>query len=433
MNDLNTKAHVALLGSHTYSFDEEPEDPRRLRRDIEPWLGNVLESEHLGLLIGNGFVISTAQQLGVAAAGMESPSFASGLEFREKVMRESERRAKLVGRNTPNFEDVLHAATLLHQGLEIQEHPSANQWHQALDDVLEQFASDILGGERAIAKALKSQGSAAREAKHIVCSFLLSFASRSASRERLQIFTTNYDRLVEKVCDLLGLHVLDRFVGFLEPEFHSSRLDVDFHYNPPGIRGEPRYLEGVVRLAKLHGSVDWVADSGAIRRAALAFGAAKPELPTGALDCLMVYPNSAKDVETLEYPYVEIFRDFSAAACRPNSTLVCYGYGFGDDHINRVVADMLTITSTHLVIISYDDAGGRVSSFVKKHAKPGRVTVLMGSHFGDLRTLVSHYLPKPALDVLAARSDLQETEGRSENTPGDGEGRSDAVVTDSTA
>lgn len=58
----------------------------------------------------------------------------------------------------------------------------------------------------------------------------------------------------------------------------------------------------------------------------------------------MIYPNSAKDRETAEYPYVELFRDFAAALCRPNSTLVTYGYSFGDDHINRVIRDMLTIS-----------------------------------------------------------------------------------------
>ena len=44
----------------------------------------------------------------------------------------------------------------------------------------------------------------------------------------------------------------------------------------------------------------------------------------------MIYPNPAKDVETLAYPYAELFRDFAAAICRPNSVLVTFGYGFGD-------------------------------------------------------------------------------------------------------
>ena len=56
---------------------------------------------------------------------------------------------------------------------------------------------------------------------------------------------------------------------------------------------------------------------------------------------LMIYPNPAKDVETLEYPYAELFRDFAASVCQPNAVLVTYGYGFGDDHINRILRDML--------------------------------------------------------------------------------------------
>ena len=78
----------------------------------------------------------------------------------------------------------------------------------------------------------------------------------------------------------------------------------------------------------------------------------------------MIYPNPAKDVETLNYPYAELFRDFAAAACRPNSSLVTYGYGFGDDHVNRVIKDMLTIPSTHLVIISWDRTNPEVEDGV---------------------------------------------------------------------
>ncbi len=73
----------------------------------------------------------------------------------------------------------------------------------------------------------------------------MSFASRVGTRERLEIFTTNYDRLIEAGSELAGLRLLDRFVGCLTPPiFRSSRLNIDMHYNPPGIRGEPRYLEG---------------------------------------------------------------------------------------------------------------------------------------------------------------------------------------------
>jgi hypothetical protein len=53
----------------------------------------------------------------------------------------------------------------------------------------------------------------------------------------------------------------------------------------------------------------------------------------------MIYPNSSKDRETAAYPYVELFRDFAAAVCRPNCTLICFGYSFGDEHINPLGTD----------------------------------------------------------------------------------------------
>jgi len=117
----------------------------------------------------------------------------------------------------------------------------------------------------------------------------------------------------------------------------------------------------------------------------------------------MIYPNPAKDIETLEHPYAELFRDFSAALCRPNSALVVYGYGFGDDHVNRVIADMLTIPSTHLVVISYDWSGGRLRSFLDAHGRDAQVSLLVGPKLAGLETLVRSYLPKPAIDTISLR------------------------------
>jgi hypothetical protein len=116
----------------------------------------------------------------------------------------------------------------------------------------------------------------------------------------------------------------------------------------------------------------------------------------------MIYPNSAKDVETTEYPYAELFRDLAAAVCRPNSVVVTYGYGFGDDHINRVLLDMLTIPSTHLVIVAYSSTDTRIATFIEK-TREAQVSLLLGKHFADLKNLVENYLPKPALDYITGR------------------------------
>jgi hypothetical protein len=238
----------------------------------------------------------------------------------------------------------------------------------------------------------------------------MSFASRSGTRDRLHIFTTNYDRVIEAGADAAGMHLLDRFVGSVSPVFRSSRLDLDIHYNPPGIRGEPRYLEGVARFTKLHGSLDWVDFDRTIRRIGLPFGGSSPDLVSSAFaelsadsSQLMIYPNAAKDRETTFYPYTELFRDFAASLCRPNHTLVTFGYGFGDDHLNRVIEDMLTVPSTHLVAISFDDPLERIMNTYEKLGRHAQVSLLIGDHVGEFGTLVESYLPKPAIDRATFR------------------------------
>lgn len=283
----------------------------------------------------------------------------------------------------------------------------ASELHEEISSVMTEFAASILNGEHIFISADEKKR---EDAFNYLVSFLMSFASRSGTRDRLQIFTTNYDRLIEVGAEVAGMHLLDRFVGSIAPIFRSSRLDIDMHYNPPGIRGEPRYLEGVARFTKLHGSLDWVECDRNIRRVGVPFGAKDltpylqiPGITSADAMNLMIYPNAAKDRETAAYPYVELFRDFAAAACRPNHTLVTFGYSFGDEHINRVIEDMLNIPSTHLVVISYDDPLQRIMNTYKRLGRHAQISLLIGDHIGDFKTLVDHYLPKPAIDRTTFR------------------------------
>ena len=196
------------------------------------------------------------------------------------------------------------------------------------------------------------------------------------------------------------------------------------HYNPPGIRGEPRYLEGVARFTKLHGSIDWVESKNDIRKIGLPFGAKEiaPYLEAPGLhgvDCtkIMIFPNASKDRETAEYPYVELFRDFSSALCRPNSTLVTYGYSFGDDHINRIIRDMLTIPSTHLIIIAYEDVLGRIMKNYEEIGRPTQISLLIGSDLADIEILTNNFLPKPSIDRATIRMNELLKQRYSTNNP----------------
>lgn len=393
-------------GSRASWLQGEDFGRKELRNRIEPWLTSLFQSEHLSLLAGSGVTHAVhCLAAGKGAAGMGALTLSN---HQTQINQAAEKASEAAGRKKGNLEDQLRVANELLRGLEIlQKDSEAEALRKELQTGMQAFAQSILASEAGIATAEHEQR---ERAFNILVTFLMSFASRTGVRDRLNIFTTNYDRLIEAGAELAGLHLLDRFLGKLMPIFRSSRLDLDMHYNPPGIRGEPRYLEGVARYTKLHGSVDWVQTGKDIRRIGLPFGAASvqpylegPGLSGASAHELLIYPNAAKDRETADYPYVELFRDLAVAVCRPNSTLATYGYSFGDEHINRVIRDMLTIPSTHLVVISYDDPLGRIMQTYQELGRPSQISLLIGPALADLATLTEHYLPKPAIDKTTFR------------------------------
>lgn len=380
---------------------------KELRSRVEPWLTSLFQSEHLSFLAGSGLT-HAVHKIATGGPAADMSGDVSDGRFRSRILAAATASAKEAGRDKSNIEDQIRVANELLRGLEIF---GADKHAKALGEDLSKslldFSHSILESESGIAKADKTKR---EQAFNTLITFLMSFASRTGVRDRLNIFTTNYDRLIEAGAELAGLHLLDRFLGNLMPIFRSSRLDLDMHYNPPGIRGEPRYLEGVARFTKLHGSVDWVQSDEDIRRIGLPFGAdtVEPYLEAPALrginaHALMIYPNAAKDRETAEYPYVELFRDLAAAVCRPNSTLITYGYSFGDEHINRVIRDMLTIPSTHLVVISRSDRLGRIMKTYEELGRPSQISLMIGPALADLQTLTETFLPKAAIDKTTFR------------------------------
>lgn len=389
-----------MLSDSSWKVKDETVAIADLRKRVEPWLTALFQSEHLSLLVGTGLTSAACYATGGKARGMEGRTFDN---YGVKIDKAAEESAKCLGRGTKNFEDTVRVANELLRGMRIQGvGKAADRLEAEIKEKLSGLVKELLANEKMLKE--DKEGKSWRQ----LGNFLMSFAARSGGKDRLNLFTTNYDRVLEETADLIGLRLVDRFVGSLAPVFRSSRLDVDYHYNPPGIRGEPRYLEGVVRYTKLHGSLDWFQCGNLIRRVGVPFGASDvapyvTEVGPDDKQEFIIYPNSAKDRETAEYPYVDLFRDFAAAICRPNSTLVTYGYGFGDSHINRIIEDALTIASTHLVILSFDQASGRIPDFYERSRAKSQISLLVGNDVASLDALTDHYLPKPAIDTATER------------------------------
>ena len=406
------KPHILKIGNEPDSRDEiHGDEIKKLRQKIEPWLTAIFQSEHLSLLAGSGLTKAVALLANVSAQDMGRIEFEN--EFKDMIKTKANNQAKKMARGKANIEDDLSVANELYTGLLIQDDKKAEDLKKDINNEFLNFIKGVLKTENDF---LSSDST--NTALSYLKSFLISFSSRTASRDRLHIITTNYDRFIEYACDMAGILTLDSFTGKINPVFRTNKIALDYHYNPPGIRGEPRYVEGVIRYTKLHGSLDWKFDKNQITKNLLPFGADEKhtDLPTEPLDHVVIYPNSAKDIETVYFPYAELFREFSTAVCQPNSVVVTYGYGFGDSHVNRILEDMLTIPSTHIVIISWDGADERIKNFVERN-NSSQFTLLIGNHFGDLKTLVDNYLPKAAIDRITERQhEVLEKRGK-EGTP----------------
>jgi hypothetical protein len=316
-----TKQNILKVNNEFDSFNTEDVDDKKislLREKIEPWLTSIFQSEHFSLLIGTGLPIGLTQLAKVSSQPMGRIEFK---EYKKEIKEWSDISAEKLGRGVANIEDDFRTAIELLQGLKIKQDPNSIVLEKEINEKLENFIRSVIKSENEFIKSVEFN-----EALALLKSFLISFASRAASRERTNIFTTNYDRFIEFGLDNAGILTIDRFIGKIKPIFRTTKLELDYHYNPPGIRGEPRYVEGVIKYTKLHGSVDWKFESDSIIKIPLQFGVEENTtlIPEQPKDFSVIYPNSSKGIDTAYFPYSELFRDFSSSICRPNSDIVSY-------------------------------------------------------------------------------------------------------------
>ncbi|HTW85734.1 MAG TPA: SIR2 family protein [Candidatus Sulfotelmatobacter sp.] len=144
----------------------------------------------------------------------------------------------------------------------------------------------------------------------------------------IEVFTTNYDTLIERGLEEEGVSYFDGFVGTLKARFREDLVDV------PDIDPESIPPAGFTRLWKLHGSINWQLESHNERRSVFRLGA---PVQTGA--AAAIYPSDEKYDDSRRVPFVVLMDRFRHGLALPEScTLIC-GYSFGDQHLNDVIYD----------------------------------------------------------------------------------------------
>lgn len=166
--------------------------------------------------------------------------------------------------------------------------------------------------------------------------FLQRIANRWSQSGR-DIFTLNYDTVIEATLDKLRYHYVDGFRGSNRAWFDQSIFD------------EPSTCVPNFRLHKLHGSVNWLRESdGYVRRGIVT-------TVDDVTDTVVVYPSEQKYVQTQFGVYETLVGRFRSRLRAPsvNNCLVTLGYSFNDEHVNEAIIDAINAAASNLTVIAF--------------------------------------------------------------------------------
>jgi len=220
---------------------------------------------------------------------------------------------------------------------------------------------------------------------------------RDRSLPRPWVFTTNYDHFNEMAMDRLGIPYANGFSGVVERRFNPATFRYALAEQLDVASRKWTAVDAFVYLCKLHGSVTWTEDDHGLFPI-------KETWPPIEAKRMMIYPTPAKQNSSLGSPYADLFREFQSRIVREQSVLITAGYAFGDEHLNSIIYQALTIPTFRLVIFADPDMQGEIAKL--RALRDPRIWIIGGdgpeegtrAHYLDV--IVEHFLPQRPSDRI---------------------------------
>jgi hypothetical protein len=162
--------------------------------------------------------------------------------------------------------------------------------------------------------------------------------AKTSRRACVEIFTVNYDVLIEHGLESERVPVFDGFVGSYQPFFHPDSLR----------RADTAPGANWTRLWKMHGSVTWqrIEQDG---RGRVIRG--QPD-PAGE----MILPSFQKYDESRQQPYAAFTDRLTRFLEQDDALLIVAGFSFGDEHINNLIFGALeNRPRTHVYALQFEE------------------------------------------------------------------------------
>lgn len=160
----------------------------------------------------------------------------------------------------------------------------------------------------------------------------------------VEIFTPNYDILMEQAFEDCRVPYFDGFAGVRKPFFDIRAMEEDML--------PARWA----RLWKLHGSINWyhVASKGVFRGTTSEAGLKR-----------VIHPSHLKYEESRRMPYLAMIDRLRAFLKQPTATLVFCGYSFRDEHLNEIIVQGLQGTPTAIAFALQFDVRAKYTQAIK--------------------------------------------------------------------
>lgn len=170
------------------------------------------------------------------------------------------------------------------------------------------------------------------------CNFAAWIKARKQTQS-LEIFTPNYDLLLEQALERYTIPYFDGFIGSHQAFFDLHSIEND------------EFPARWVKLWKLHGSINWWRDengSGAIYRGG--DDRKKEDVKQ------MIYPSHLKFEQSRRMPFLAMQDRLSNFLSHGQTVLIACGYSFADEHLNGIIADKLSANPNAICFgLLYDD------------------------------------------------------------------------------
>jgi hypothetical protein len=163
-----------------------------------------------------------------------------------------------------------------------------------------------------------------------------------------EVFTTNYDLIIEKSLEQSQIPYFDGFVGSYEPFFWQESIEQ--------ATGKTDMTRNWIRLWKIHGSLSWFWKEDKKDNSQKIIRVGKFDNATTTDKELVIYPSKEKYDSSRKQPFIAYFDRLKNFLSSGELLFIFTGFSFSDQHINEIIFNCLRQNNRlFCIVLCYTD------------------------------------------------------------------------------